>query len=86
MGGARCTAGYCLSSRYCIHTVGPQIQPLGRAPTLEEANQLASCYRSVLNVASEAVCVVILCSCKIYIEWLKFFVLNGIFQIINNKH
>ena len=45
-GAAKITAGYMLPARYVIHTVGPRWSG-GRH---NEANLLAHCYRSVLDI------------------------------------
>lgn len=50
-GQARITPGYNLPAQYVIHTVGPII-PDG-VPTKEQAEQLASCYRSCLELAEQ---------------------------------
>ena len=49
-GQAKITRGYNLPARYVIHTVGP-IVPQGSLPTVRQEQQLASCYRSCLDVA-----------------------------------
>lgn len=49
-GGAKITPAFNLPCRYVLHTVGPIVQ--GRV-TKENAEQLASCYRSCLELASE---------------------------------
>jgi O-acetyl-ADP-ribose deacetylase (regulator of RNase III) len=46
-GEARLTAGYRLKARHVIHTVGP----VWRGGDLGEDELLASCYRSVLEIA-----------------------------------
>ena len=51
-GQARITLGYNLPSKHVIHTVGP-IVPNGAVPTVEQDGQLASCYRSCLDIAEE---------------------------------
>ncbi len=48
-GCAKLTGGYNLPARYVIHTVGP-IVPDG-VPSPEQEKQLASCYRSCLELA-----------------------------------
>ena len=53
-GQAKITLGYNLPAKHVIHTVGPII-PNG-IPTREQERQLASCYRSCLDVAEEAGC------------------------------
>ena len=50
-GQAKITPGFNLPARYVIHTVGPII-PDG-IPTEEQCEQLASCYRSCLQLAEE---------------------------------
>ena len=50
-GQAKLTGGYRLKARYVIHTVGPII-PDGQ-PTSEQEEQLASCYRSCLDIAED---------------------------------
>lgn len=50
-GSARITPGFNLPARYVLHTVGP-IVPTGRPLRTQEV-QLASCYRSCLDLASE---------------------------------
>ena len=51
IGSAKITRGYCLPSKYVIHTVGPII--LDGAPTKEQEKQLSSSYISCLNIAKE---------------------------------
>lgn len=48
-GAARLTLAYHLPARFIIHTVGP----VWRGGEFGEAEQLASCYRSVLALARE---------------------------------
>jgi len=48
-GAARLTAAYRLPAQYVIHTVGP----VWRAGQHGEAEQLAACYRSVLQLAGQ---------------------------------
>lgn len=48
-GAAKITPGYHLPARYVIHTVGPIVS--GRL-TEKDRELLASCYRSVLSIAS----------------------------------
>ena len=50
-GDARITPGFNLPARFILHTVGP-IVPTGRPLRTQEV-QLASCYRSCLNLADE---------------------------------
>ena len=52
VGTAKLTNAYALPANYVAHTVGPQLVP-GAVPTRVERDQLASCYRSCLNVAAE---------------------------------
>ena len=49
-GRAKLTKGYNLPARYVLHTVGPIVQ--GRV-TSREREELASCYRSCLELAAE---------------------------------
>ena len=51
-GSARITAGYALSARYVIHTVGP----VWNGGQEDEPELLASCYRSALELAVEHDC------------------------------
>ena len=53
-GQAKVTRGYNLPARYIIHTVGPVID--GDAPTPEQEEQLASCYRSCLEAVHSVGC------------------------------
>lgn len=49
-GRAKITRGYCLPSRYVLHTVGPIVNgPL----TKKQERQLASCYEACLALAAE---------------------------------
>lgn len=50
-GSARITPGFNLPAKYVLHTVGP-IVPTGR-PLRTQKVQLASCYRSCLNLAAK---------------------------------
>ena len=50
-GQAKITKAYNLPCKYVIHTVGPII-PTG-IPTATQKEQLASCYRSILQLADE---------------------------------
>jgi len=50
-GSARITPGFNLPAKYVLHTVGP-IVPTGRPLRTQEV-QLASCYRSCLDLAAE---------------------------------
>ncbi len=52
VGAAKVTRGYALPARYVLHTVGPQLRP-GDVPTQDECEQLASAYRSCLDLAAE---------------------------------
>ncbi|MGL5330407.1 MAG: macro domain-containing protein [Peptostreptococcaceae bacterium] len=47
IGSAKITRGYCLPSKYVLHTVGPIVTE--GSPTKEQEKQLSSCYRSCLN-------------------------------------
>lgn len=49
-GRAKLTEGYNLPARYVLHTVGPTVQG---AVTPEDRAELASCYRSCLELAAE---------------------------------
>ena len=49
-GKAKITLGYNLPAKHVIHTVGPII-PQGLLPTKEQEEQLASCYKSCLDIA-----------------------------------
>ncbi|RKI66166.1 protein-ADP-ribose hydrolase [bacterium 1xD42-67] len=49
-GRAKLTKGYNLPARYVLHTVGPIVQ--GRV-THQDRRELASCYRSCLELAAE---------------------------------
>lgn len=51
-GEAKITKGYCLPAKYVIHTPGPVWHGGGH----NEAELLASCYRSCLTLASEYGC------------------------------
>lgn len=50
-GTAKITPGFNLPAKYVIHTVGPII-PDGQ-PTSEQEEQLATCYRSCLDIAED---------------------------------
>ena len=50
-GTAKITMGYNLPAKHVIHTVGPIVA--GDVPTAEQEKQLASCYRSCLEIAEE---------------------------------
>ena len=50
-GQAKITKAYNLPCKYVIHTVGP-IVPNG-IPTTSQKEQLASCYRSIMQLADE---------------------------------
>jgi O-acetyl-ADP-ribose deacetylase (regulator of RNase III) len=50
-GDAKITRAYNLPSKYVLHTVGPVIQ--NEDVTEEQRNQLESCYRSCLSLASQ---------------------------------
>lgn len=51
IGDAKITRGYCLPSKYVLHTVGPVV--LGNNITKEQAKQLRSCYKSCLNLIKD---------------------------------
>ncbi|TRZ39844.1 protein-ADP-ribose hydrolase [Niallia circulans] len=51
-GDAKITRAYNLPSRYVLHTVGP-IVPQGTELTREQRDDLASCYRACLELASQ---------------------------------
>ncbi|MEH7417363.1 protein-ADP-ribose hydrolase [Neobacillus drentensis] len=51
-GHAKMTRAYNLPSRYVLHTVGP-IVPKGTTLTKQQRDELASCYISCLELASE---------------------------------
>ena len=51
VGGAKITGAYNLPSKFIIHTVGPAI-PQGSLPSDKDCEDLASCYRSCLDLAS----------------------------------
>ena len=51
-GQAKITLGYSLPSKYVLHTAGPQLCS-GDPVTQENARELASCYESCLNLASD---------------------------------
>lgn len=50
-GNAKITRGYHLPAKYVLHTVGPIVQQ--EQVTLEQQQQLASCYTSCLDLAAE---------------------------------
>jgi O-acetyl-ADP-ribose deacetylase (regulator of RNase III) len=51
-GGAKITRGYNLPAKFVVHTVGP-IVPKGTELTEIQKAELASCYKSCLEVANE---------------------------------
>ena len=51
-GNAKITRAYNLPSRYVLHTVGPVV-PKGTTLTEQQKKELASCYISCLELASE---------------------------------
>ena len=51
IGKAKITSAYNLPSRHVIHTVGPAIAQ-GLKPSKKDCDDLASCYRSCLDIAS----------------------------------
>lgn len=52
VGKAKITGAYNLPSKHVIHTVGPAI-PHGLKPSKKDEDDLASCYRSCLDIAGE---------------------------------
>lgn len=54
VGGAKITPAYNLPGKYVIHTVGPTIET--GQPGEKQKAQLASCYRSCLELAAESGC------------------------------
>jgi NAD-dependent SIR2 family protein deacetylase len=58
------TRGYHLPARFVVHTVGPQVAR-GGAPTPTQRHQLAACYTSCLDAASEVGCIRSLAFCCI---------------------
>ena len=50
-GSAKITRGYCLPSKYIIHTVGPIVS--SNVVTKEQEKQLASCYKSCLDISKD---------------------------------
>lgn len=61
VGHAQVTPAFNLPSRFVVHTVGPMV-PSG-APTPEQDEQLASCYRACLNAAADVGCASIAFCC-----------------------
>lgn len=51
-GKAKITGAYNLPSKHVIHTVGPAI-PQGLKPSKKDEDDLASCYKSCLDIAGE---------------------------------
>ena len=51
VGKAKITSGYNLPAKHVIHTVGPAI-PHGSKPSDKNNEELASCYRSCLDIAN----------------------------------
>lgn len=51
VGKAKITSAYNLPSKHVIHTVGPAI-PYGSIPPDENRGELASCYKSCLDIAT----------------------------------
>ncbi|NRF96000.1 protein-ADP-ribose hydrolase [Paenibacillus frigoriresistens] len=51
-GGAKITRGYNLPAKFVLHTVGP-IVPKGAELTEKQKEELASCYKSCLELANE---------------------------------
>lgn len=52
VGKAKITGAYNLPSKHVIHTVGPAI-PQGLKPSKKDEDDLASCYKSCLDIAGE---------------------------------
>ncbi len=52
VGKAKITGAYNLPSKHVIHTVGPAI-PQGLKPSKKDEDDLASCYKSCLDIARE---------------------------------
>ena len=52
VGKAKITGAYNLPSKHVIHTVGPAI-PHGLKPSKKDKDDLASCYKSCLDIAGE---------------------------------
>ena len=52
VGKAKITGAYNLPSKHVIHTVGPAI-PQGLKPSKKDEDDLASCYKSCLDIAEE---------------------------------
>ncbi|MGL5693047.1 MAG: protein-ADP-ribose hydrolase [Peptostreptococcaceae bacterium] len=51
VGSSKITRGYCLPSKYVLHTVGPIVSESD--PTKEQEKQLSSCYKSCLNLIKD---------------------------------
>lgn len=51
-GTAKITPAYNLPCQYVLHTVGPIVDSVDGQPTAEQREQLASCYRSCLELAA----------------------------------
>ncbi len=71
-GHAKITPAFNLPSKYVIHTVGPIV---GRGPTKSDCEELASCYRSCLELAAENGCRSIAFCC----------ISTGVFHFPNEK-
>lgn len=71
-GRAKITPAFNLPSKYVIHTVGPIV---GRGPTKSDCEELASCYRSCLELAAENGCRSIAFCC----------ISTGVFHFPNEK-
>ncbi|KAI8808190.1 appr-1-p processing enzyme family protein [Cladochytrium replicatum] len=52
VGTCTATKAYMLPSRFVLHTVGPQVER-GHPPSMEQTEQLSSCYWSCLDKAEE---------------------------------
>ncbi|MCY9691803.1 protein-ADP-ribose hydrolase [Paenibacillus alginolyticus] len=63
-GGAKITRGYNLPSKFVLHTVGPIIDK-GIELTEQQKAELASCYRSCLDLANELVAIKTVAFCAI---------------------
>ena len=64
VGAAKVTRGYALAAPFVLHTVGPQLRP-GASPSDVHRRQLASAYRSCLDLAAELPSIRALAFCAI---------------------